>query len=188
MGLLRPGLETLLLATARGVQFMIKFSVYADGSSGGGSNQPCGWGWVVLMDGYPIAAGSGGYHLGTNNVAELMGAREGLRALMAHSAFSSLKKEERTVELVSDSQYVLGLANGSFSASKNTALAEHVREISAKVGASTRWVRGHAGDPLNEMCDKLAKEGKYAHGGKRPNPKRGARRKKRRKLVDTTVK
>jgi ribonuclease HI len=81
-----------------------------------------------------------------------------------------------SIELVSDSQYVLGLANGAFSASKNVALAQHVREICAKAIVSTRWVRGHSGHPVNEMCDKLAKAGKYAF----EPPKKKSRSTKRR--------
>lgn len=138
----------------------MKFSVYADGSSGGNSTGAIGWGWCIVQDDRQIlAAGSGGYPSGTNNMAELMAAREGLRALLGQTAF--IKGEPpQVVELVSDSQYVLGLANGSYSAVKNVPLAKHLHEICAMYGVRTRWVEGHSGDPINEMCDKLAKRGK----------------------------
>jgi ribonuclease HI len=160
-----------------------KFSVYADGSSNGNSTGAIGWGWVVLMDDRVLCAGSGGAPVGTNNVAELMGAREGLRALLSHPEFEAMAGKVYSIELVSDSQYVLGLANGAFSATKNVALATHVREICSRAIVSTRWVRGHDGHPINEMCDKLAKHGKYQYAPpKKTN--RGARRRQRRKLVD----
>jgi ribonuclease HI len=89
---------------------------------------------------------------------ELMAAREGLRALVSHPTF--LSSQNPSVELVSDSQYVLGLASGSYSPTKNVVLAEHVRDVCKKYNVKTRWVRGHAGDTLNMICDKLAKHGK----------------------------
>ena len=165
-----------------------KFSVYADGSSGGKSDGPCGWGWVVLMDDKVLCAGSGGAPVGTNNLAELMGAREGLRALLGHPEFTAMAGKVYSVELVSDSQYVLGLANGAFSATKNVALANHVRAICSQAIVATRWVRGHDGDTFNTICDKLAKHGKYQHGGLRPNPNRGAKRRQRRNAVDSEPK
>jgi ribonuclease HI len=160
-----------------------KFSVYADGSSGGNSTGAIGWGWVVLQDDQVLCAGNGGHPTGTNNVAELMGAREGLRALLSHPAFVAMQGKVYSIELVSDSQYVLGLANGAFSATKNVALAQHVREICVKAIVSTRWVRGHAGHPINEMCDKLAKAGKYQFAPPKKS-NRGATRRARRKAVD----
>lgn len=159
----------------------MKFSVYADGSSGGNSIGAIGWGWVVLIDDTQVlCAGCGGAPTGTNNVAELMGAREGLKALLAHQSYQDRAASglNYRVELVSDSQYVLGLANGSYAASKNVMLAEHVRDVCLKNFVATRWVRGHAGEPVNEMCDRLAKLGKEAYI---PNKVKRRRDKKRRK-------
>jgi ribonuclease HI len=151
-----------------------KFSVYADGSSGGDSKSPIGWGWVVLMDDRVLCAGNGGAPKGTNNIAELMGAREGLRALINHPVFEEMGSKIYSVELVSDSQYVLGLASGAFAPNVNVVLANHVRALCVKVIASTRWVKGHSGHPVNEMCDKLATEGRYQFA-----PNRESRRQKR---------
>lgn len=166
---------------------VVRFSVYADGSSTGTSIGPCGWGWVVLKDDQVLCAGSGGAPVGTNNIAELMAAREGLRALLGHPAFLAMAGKVYSIELVSDSQYVLGLANGSFSATKNVALAEHVRDICAKAIVATRWVRGHNGDPINEICDKLAKAGKYQFSPKK-STSRGEKRKARRQAIDKAKK
>lgn len=139
---------------------MPKFSVYCDGSSGGNSTGPIGWGWVVIQDDrHILSSGSGGHISGTNNIAELMAAREGLRSLLQQPAFLEGEPPQE-VELVSDSQYVLGLANGSYSAVKNVPLARHLNEICQQYAVRTRWVEGHSGDPLNEICDKLAKRGK----------------------------
>lgn len=159
---------------------MIRYSVYADGSSGGNSTGAIGWGAVVLgtIPVRIIAAVSGGLPVGTNNVAELMGAREGIRALLKH--LDGKVPEPFTVELVSDSMYVLGLANGSYSPTKNVALAEHLRAICKEYNILTRWVRGHAGDPLNEMCDRLAKAGKAKYAPPKVRRPRGAARRRKR--------
>lgn len=162
----------------------VKFSVYADGSSTGTSTGACGWGWVVVKDDQQImCAGSGGDDIGTNNLAELMAAREGLRALLMHPAFQELHASGMMyrIELVSDSQYVLGMANGSYSPTKNVALCEHIRDICRMNFVQTRWVKGHAGDPVNEICDKLAKAGKEQYSAKKPTKRQ--RRRNRRKRI-----
>jgi ribonuclease HI len=161
-----------------------KFSIYADGSSGGNSTGPIGWGWVVVKDDSEVlCANSGGHPEGTNNIAELMGAREGLKALLQHEQYHAQVASGLLfrIELVSDSQYVLGLANGSYSATKNQALAEHVRDLCRANFVQTRWVKGHNGDPINEMCDKLAKMGKEQFGGKTKKRARKRYRKRKRR-------
>lgn len=137
-----------------------RFTVYADGSSGAGGGKPIGWGYVVLLNDSVLTAGSGGHPSGTNGQAELMAAREGLRVLVTHPTYLAVASTQHTIELVSDSQVTLGLANGSFNPSKNVALASHLREICVKYAVRTRWVKGHSGEPGNEMCDKLAGLGK----------------------------
>jgi len=162
------------------------YSVFCDGSSGGNSTGAIGWGWVIMVadaKGAPkrvLLAGSGGARIGTNNIAELMAAREGLKALVTHPRFlEDVGTQE--IELVSDSQYVLGLAGGNYHASKNALLADHVRDICLKYNIKTRWVRGHAGDPVNEMCDRLAKLGKNKYTPAKVT-KRQARKARRRKM------
>jgi ribonuclease HI len=132
-------------------------SVYADGSSNGRSNSPGGFGWVVLKNGVPVYAGYGKSTSTTNNRMEAQGMLEGLRAVEAtglHAGGMEL------VELVSDSQWVLGCANGSMNATKNLDIIEPLKELTAKLRARTRWVRGHSGDIFNERCDSLANMGK----------------------------
>lgn len=163
----------------------MKFVVYADGSSGGNSMGAIGWGWVIVCEVGDhkniLAAGNGGYREGTNNVAELMAAREGLRALFQHPAYKDQVASGKLyhIVLVSDSQYALGLANGSYSATKNTELAAHLHDICRRHFVQTKWVKGHNGDPANEMCDRLAKLGRERYSEKKANRRR--RRRSRRK-------
>lgn len=131
-------------------------SVYADGSSFGRSNQPGGWAYIIVKDGVQICSGYGGSPKTTSNVMELMGAIEGLKALIANG----LVNTGEPIELVCDSKYVLGLASGEYKPKKNVSLATEIRRLAIATGITTRWVRGHAGETFNEQCDVLAKQGK----------------------------
>ena len=130
-------------------------SVYADGSSTGRADGPGGWAYVLVRDGEAFSAGFGGQNPATNNQMELMAAIRGLERL------AGLVLTDDAVELVSDSQYVLGLASGAFTAAKNQALVARLLLAVRAAGARKfRWVRGHAGDEFNERVDRLAKMGK----------------------------
>lgn len=131
-------------------------SVYADGSSSGRSAEPGGFGWVILLDGQPVSAGYGGNTSTTNNRMELQGAISGLEHLYA----SGLYKSANAIELVSDSQYVLGVAAGQYHTAKNVDLADCLKVLCSKLGVNFRWVKGHSKDPWNDRCDSLAKQGK----------------------------
>jgi ribonuclease HI len=101
-------------------------------------------------------AGFGHIPSGTNNVAELTGALEGLK--------HAYEVGHRCLTLVSDSEYTLGMTNRSMVPNKNLELVEEIRTLTAKMQVVTRWVPGHStGGPdesINQWCDLLAKEGK----------------------------
>jgi ribonuclease HI len=132
-------------------------SIYADGSSTGRSGGPGGYGWVIVQDETTILAWCyGGSPSTTNNLMEMEGAAEGLEAALD----LGLHKVPGLIELVSDSQYTLGMASGTYSASKNLEQVDRLRTLAQKVGCRFRWVRGHNGNQFNEVCDQLAKQGK----------------------------
>jgi ribonuclease HI len=131
-------------------------SVYADGSSGQGGGKPGGWAFVVVVDDFVVHCDYGGDVLTTNNVMELTGCIRGLEAVVA----SGLQSLGHIIELVSDSQYALGMASGLWNATKNVALVEQLKKLVADNGVRLRWVRGHNGDVWNERCDSLAALGK----------------------------
>lgn len=161
-------------------------SVYADGSSEGNSVGAIGWGWVIVRgtEQEVLDCGHGGGPVGTNNIAELTAAIEGLKALkklkeqLAHFGIDIVTEE---IELVSDSQYVLGIACGKFKALKNVELAKEIRSLTVELKASTRWVKGHNGDVFNEKCDELAKAAKFVYAPTKMTKK--MERRKRRQIV-----
>jgi ribonuclease HI len=137
---------------------MKKIHLYSDGSSLGNPG-PGGWG-TILKYKENIKELSGGNPNTTNNIMELTGVIEGLKAL----------KESCEVEVISDSKYVVQginewLANweknnwrtASKSPVKNLELWKEYLEVSKKHTIKATWVKGHAGHIENERCDVLAK-------------------------------
>jgi ribonuclease HI len=137
--------------------------VYSDGS-GNTLASDGGFGYRIVVDGTFLAEGNGYLPVATNNVAEITAAIEGLKHASLLIAQNPSWNPE--VVLVSDSQLVLGYANGQWRCKAEHLKPLHVelRKQYSLLKASTRWVRGHSGDPNNERCDELAKAGRESKG------------------------
>lgn len=85
----------------------------------------------------------------TNNRMELAAVIAGLKALKSRSV---------NLTLYTDSAYVIGQLAGNRTRA-NHDLVSQMRQLVGEL-ASCRLVQvqGHAGDPLNERCDRLARE------------------------------
>ncbi len=142
--------------------------IYTDGACSGNPG-PGGYG-TILKYGESEKCLSGAYRSTTNNRMELMAAIAGLKAL----------KEQCNVMLYSDSKYLVDAvekgwakrwrANGWMRTSKDKALnpdlwAELLTLLEYH-NVEFVWVKGHAGHPMNERCDKMAveavKSGKFS--------------------------
>jgi ribonuclease HI len=135
---------------------------YTDGGAAPSNPGPAAWGAVIISpDKVTIRRFNGYIGIGTNQIAELTGAIEGL----------SRVPEGAAVELVSDSQYVLkgltewragwerrGFRNSKNEAVANLALWKRLYQVADARKVSTRWVRGHNGDLFNEQADILVAE------------------------------
>lgn len=144
----------------------MKIEVYSDGS-GNTFDSDGGYGWRLVVDGALVAEGNGYLNKATNNVAEITAAVEGLKYAAAYISTKGLQSTAApSVVLVADSQLVLGYANGSYrcKALHLTALYIELKKAFKAVSATTRWVKGHAGDEHNEGCDKLAKAARLGKG------------------------
>lgn len=137
--------------------------LYTDGSARGNPEGPGGYGAVLRYTGPSGTVYereySAGYEKTTNNRMELMAAIVGLEALT----------KPCHVELYSDSQYLVkaftehwienwqkkNWKRGSEEV-KNRALWERLLLAVSKHEVEFFWVKGHAGHPENERCDKLA--------------------------------
>jgi ribonuclease HI len=83
----------------------------------------------------------------TNQQAEIVAACLGLEAL----------KEGCNVELVSDSQYVVKKMNGEFRRKTNFDCWRRLDRAASRHRVKWTWVRGHAGNRMQEKCDTAAK-------------------------------
>ena len=134
--------------------------IFTDGACSGNPG-PGGWG-AILRFGTAEKELSGGEKNTTNNRMELTAVIEGLSAL----------KEPCRVTLTTDSKYVAdgigkGWAeswqrNGWRKADKKPALNpdlwEKLLSLLKVHQVEICWVKGHAGHPENERCDRLAVE------------------------------
>lgn len=144
---------------------MKKVELYTDGACSGNPGRG-GYGAILRYNGVEKEF-SGGYRLTTNNRMELLAAIAGLEAL----------KEPCQVELYSDSKYlvdavtkgwVLGWKKKGWKKSDgkpalNVDLWERLLGLMEVHKVTYIWVRGHAGNPMNERCDRLA-VGAYGEG------------------------
>jgi ribonuclease HI len=121
-------------------------TIYTDGACSGNPG-PAGIGVVLRYKGKrkEISRYIG---LATNNVAEL----EAIR-----TALCAVKKRDYPVVLHSDSTYALGVLTKGWKARQNVDLVEEIRELIATF-KRLRFVKvkGHAGNPDNELADRLA--------------------------------
>jgi ribonuclease HI len=135
-----------------------RIEIWTDGACSGNPG-PGGWG-AVLKAGDHEKELSGGEAMTTNNRMELMGAISALEAL----------KRPSTIILHTDSQYVRnGITQWMQGWKRNgwkTAAKEPVKneDLWRRLDAARtphdidwRWVKGHAGDPMNERADALAR-------------------------------
>lgn len=137
--------------------------VYADGSATV-ATKPGGWGFCLVIDGVKHSEGFGHMELATNNDAEMQAAIEGLAATFKLIHSSAIPNDPASIDvtLCSDSQIILGWANGSnrFKQVAKMAKFEMLKALMTRLKAKTRHVYGHTGDEHNERCDKLANWGR----------------------------
>lgn len=144
-------------------------TIYTDGACSGNPG-PGGWGAVLEYDGYVMEKCGGAEHT-TNNQMELTAAIEALNAL----------KRPCVVQLYTDSQYVKNgvtkwmfgwKKNGWKTADrkpvKNVELWQALDEAVSRHEVNWHWVKGHAGDRLNELADRLANQGMDPYRPKAP--------------------
>ncbi len=121
---------------------------YTDGACLGNPG-PAGLGYVVMYpDGKRIRRGEPIGH-GTNNVAELTAI---LRVL------ETVDERGRPLVIHTDSSYSIGVLTRDWKAKANTELIVELRDaMKSFAHLELRKVKGHAGNPLNELVDELAR-------------------------------
>ena len=143
---------------------MMYVRLFSDGSARGNPEGPGGYGTVLQ---FTDAAGvlhekeiSQGYRKTTNNRMELMGCIAGFEAL----------NRPCRVDVFSDSKYLTDAFNqhwienwvkhdwnrGKSGPVKNPDLWKRLLRAMEPHEVTFHWVKGHAGHPENERCDRLA--------------------------------
>ena len=134
--------------------------IYTDGACRGNPG-PGGWG-VLLKYGTTSKELYGGDASTTNNKMELTAAIKALKEI----------KEPSEITLYTDSKYVLqGIEEwihnwkkrewkgANKKPVKNIELWKQLDELRDKHNIKWKWVKGHSGDPGNEIADMLANKG-----------------------------
>lgn len=124
---------------------------YTDGACSGNPG-PAGVGLIILGPGGIRAEGSEYLGEATNNIAELTAV---LRALEA------VPETVPAYVIHTDSQYAIGVLTKQWKAKANVELIDRIKRALAKRDRGRVrlvYVRGHAGDPMNERADELARE------------------------------
>jgi ribonuclease HI len=134
--------------------------VWTDGACSGNPG-PGGWAWAT-QDG---RQDSGGDPATTNQRMEIRAALEAVRAL------------DGPLVVVSDSTYVVNcfrdgwwkgwLARGWVTSARKPVVSRDLWEplitlVNERGDVSFRWVKGHSGDPMNDLVDALAVEQSHA--------------------------
>ena len=128
--------------------------LYTDGAASGNPG-PGGYGVVLKCAGVEKEL-SGGFSLTTNNRMELLAVIKGLEAIRWVNA---------EVHVYSDSSYVVKAINEGwlenwkrkgYAKVKNPDLWMRLAALLQCHRVTFHWIKGHAGHPENERCDRLA--------------------------------
>lgn len=130
--------------------------VYTDGACSGNPG-PGGYGTILLFPDGTEKIISNGFALTTNNRMELIAVIEGIK--MAQEC------GYEKMEVTSDSSYVINAvtkgwlkswSRNGFAGRANADLWKELEMLIAGKDIQFNWIKGHAGHPMNERCDKLA--------------------------------
>lgn len=128
--------------------------VATDGSAINNPNGPAGWAWFASEANW----GAGAFPRASNQVAELFAVVAALRAI----------PREYAVHVRSDSQFTINVATKWMKGWKakgwrkadgappeNLSLVKELDTALTGRKVTFEWVRGHSGDPMNEIADRL---------------------------------
>ena len=133
---------------------MAKVTVYTDGGASGNPG-PGGWG-AVLISGQYCKEMNGGFRLTTNNRMELLAVIKALEVLKNPGTEVTIYSDSKYVVDAVTKKWVFGWVKKGFKGKKNPDLWKRFLKIYAVHKVDFVWVKGHAGNELNERADRLA--------------------------------
>lgn len=138
-----------------------EITIYTDGAASGNPG-PGGYG-VVLLSGPHRLEKSEGFRLTTNNRMELMAVIAGLEALKRPDSIVTIFTDSRYVADAVEKGWLFQWETKGFKKKKNPDLWKRFLLIYRKHRVRFIWIKGHANNPENERCDRLAVEA-YKNG------------------------
>lgn len=146
------------------------YAVFADGACRGNPG-PGAWATIIQDATSNILLKSSGVDVPTtNNKMELEGVIRGLKGLIEKWVEEGFSDRETPVWVYSDSKYVIegiekwvpgwktrGWKKADNKEPENLVLWQELDDLKMKFNnISFVWIKGHAGHPQNELCDKMA--------------------------------
>jgi len=133
-----------------------EITIYTDGASSGNPG-PGGYG-VVLIYGKHRLEKSEGFRLTTNNRMELLAVIVGLESLKIPGSSVVIYTDSRYVADSVERGWVFSWESKSFKKKKNPDLWIRFLKVYRQHKVRFVWIKGHASNPENEVCDRLAVE------------------------------
>lgn len=130
--------------------------IYTDGAASGNPG-PGGYG-VVLKYGSHRLEKSEGYKLTTNNRMELMAVIAGLEALKIPGSRVKVFTDSKYVAEAVEKGWLFQWESKGFRKKKNPDLWIRFLKVYRQHSVRFEWIKGHADNPENERCDRLAVE------------------------------
>lgn len=132
----------------------MEYKIYTDGAYSQKNNEGAFAYVLINVNAGNVAEEKKAYHITneTNNRAEL-------KAII--TAVHRLPKDATKVTIYSDSQYALKTLSGEWSHSNNHDLFKvwyKVLDEHTDLDISYEWVKGHAGNVYNELCDQMCND------------------------------
>lgn len=134
----------------------MKITIHTDGAAQGNPGKG-GYG-VVMQSGNHYKELSKGYKYTTNNRMELLAVIVALEALKIPNSEVLVVSDSKYVVDAVEKGWVFGWAKKGFAKKKNPDLWQRFLKVYKYHDIKFKWIKGHAGHPLNERCDKLAVE------------------------------
>lgn len=131
-----------------------EITIYTDGAASGNPG-PGGYG-VVLISGKHRLEKSEGFKLTTNNRMELLAVITGLEALKIPGSRVVVYTDSKYVSDSVEKGWVFQWETKGFKKKKNPDLWIRFLKIYRKHNVRFVWIKGHANNTENEICDRLA--------------------------------
>jgi ribonuclease HI len=133
-----------------------EITIYTDGAASGNPGKG-GYG-VILISGKHRLEKSEGFRLTTNNRMELLAVIIGLEALKIQDSRVVIYTDSRYVADSVEKGWVFQWESKAFKKKKNPDLWIRFLKIYREHNVRFVWIKGHASNSENEICDRLAVE------------------------------